>query len=783
MSIPFRLRSCCGLLAVGIVLAGAPSTALAATLGTSFDADGTTVTFAVYSSGATRIEVSVYANATGEDAKATYELTLDPGTRVWTKTVAVADLRQKGVTGAVLYGYRAWGPNWPFDPAWRKGTATGFVADFDDAGNRFNPNKLLLDPYAREVTHDYLTPAQRDGSIYQSGADRATDTGSPAPKGIVLPAAPKDFGVKPVRPFKDDIVYEVHLRGLTMGVLDESVPAAERGTYAGAARRAADLKALGVTAVEFLPVFEFQNDTNGLTPGSAVGDNYWGYDPNSFFAPDRRYSSNKAPGGPTREFREMVKAFHDQGLKVYLDVVFNHTGEGDAEPTTGTTARLHSWRGLDNPTYYEVRDDNASPTNLGRPNQWRKGGFYVNNNGVGPNLNAANRVVRDMVIDSLKYWSEEMGVDGFRFDLAALLGNTLERGGFRFDKIPGDNILNRAARDLPARGADGRGVELIAEPYAIGDGTFQLGSFPTGWCEWNDRFRYPFRKSQNKLGVIQDVTPADLIRHFAGSSDLFQPNGRKPYHGVNYIVCHDGFTLRDLYSYRSKRNNQPFPLGPSEGGADDGQNLSWDSGGDAALQRRAARNGLALVLVSAGVPMVLGGDEMYRTQFGNNNPSNLDNEKFYLDYQDRHTHARHFAYTKALLAFRHAHPVFRRADFYDGRDHNGNGLKDVTWLTDDGAEADAGYLDNPANHFIAFRLDGTEAAGEPASSVYVAYNGWKDDITATLPANLPGTRWRRAFDTATAHEPAGNHWQPPAPVTGPTYKVAARSVVLLVESP
>jgi glycogen operon protein len=567
-----------------------------------------------------------------------------------------------------------------------------------------------------------------------------------------------------------------------MGVKDDSVPAAMRGTYAGAARRAADLKALGVTAVEFLPVFEFQNDTNGLTPDSAKGDNYWGYDPNSFFAPDRRYSSDKSPGGATREFRAMVKAFHDQGLKVYLDVVYNHTGEGDVDGETGATGRIQSWRGLDNATYYELRDDNAAFSARRRPTQWRKGRFYVNNNGVGPNVNAANRVVRDLVLDSLKYWSNEMGVDGFRFDLAAVLGNTQERHGFRFDKLPGDNILNRAAKELPARGADGKGVELIAEPYALGDGAYQLGNFPAGWCEWNDRFRYPVRRSQNKLGIGgQEVTPAELIRNFAGSSDLFQPNGRKPYNGVNYVVAHDGFTLRDLYSYNNKRNDQPFPLGPSSGGSDN--NISWDQGGDAKLQRQAARNGLALVLVSAGVPMIVGGDEMYRTQFGNNNAFNLDNDKFWLNYQGRKDNARHFAFTKALLAFRKAHPAFRRDEFFDGRDHNGNRLKDVTWLTDAGKEAGADYLDNPANHFIAFRLDGTEVKGEPARSIYVAYNGWKGDIAAALPANLLGAKWRRAFDTSAAHEAKSNLFDPPEPVAAGKYTVAARSVVILVEGP
>jgi glycogen operon protein len=751
-------------------------------LGASYDAGRANITFRVYSAAAARVEVWVYASAQGEEEKARYALDLDPKSRIWTKTVSVADLKEQGVTETPLYGYRAWGPNWTFDAAWKKGSTTGFVTDVDGDGNRFNPNKLLLDPYTREVSHDYLTATQRDGSVYLSGADfRAKDTGAVAPKSIVLPPGERSFGTKPTRAFKNDIVYEIHLRGLTMNVNDGSSSAAQRGTYAGAARRAADLKALGVTAVELLPIFEFQNDTNGLTPNSAAGDNYWGYDPNSFFAPDRRYSSDKGYGGPTREFQRMVKAFHDQGLKVFLDVVYNHTGEGGVDGETGTVGRLQSWRGLDNATYYELSDDNAFHQNPRRPTQWRKGRFYVNNNGVGPNVNAANRVVRDLVLDSLKYWSDEMGVDGFRFDLAAVLGNTQERGGFQFDKIPGDNILNRAAKELPARGTDGKGIELIAEPYALGEGTYQLGNFPTGWCEWNDGFRYPIRRSQNKLGIA-DVTPSDLIRHFAGSSDLFQPNGRKPFNGVNYVVAHDGFTLRDLYSFVAERNDQPFPFGPSPGGTHGDANLSWDQGGDAKLQRQAARNGLALVLVSAGVPMIVGGDEMYRTEFGNNNPFNLDNDKFWLNYQDRQTNARQFSYTKALLAFRHAHPAFRRDEFFDGRDHNGNGLKDVTWLTDSGTEADAGYLDNPSNHFIAFRLDGTEVQGEPTKSLYVAYNGWKDDIVANLPANLPGAKWRRVFDTSAEYESKSSFFDPPEPVAS-TYKVAARSVVILGEAP
>ncbi|WP_165072892.1 alpha-amylase family glycosyl hydrolase [Paludisphaera rhizosphaerae] len=769
-------------LAVVTSLVGIANAALAAPLGPSLDATGG-VTFRVYSAPATRIEVWIYANPEGEAEKLALPLDNDPTSHVWSKTVSAADLQSAGLSGAVFYGYRAWGPNWPYVASWKKGTADGFVSDVDDKGNRFNPNKLLLDPYAREVSHDARNQLHPNGDLYLSGsAHRADDTGIIAPKGVVLADVAVDVGVHPQRTLKDDLIYEVHLRGLT--AQDAGVPAAERGTYAGAARKAAALKDLGVTAVEFLPIYELQNDQNDLTPGSAVGDNYWGYDPDSFFSPDRRYAANKSWGGPTREFKQMVRAFHDAGIKVILDVVYNHTGEGDVDKETGSIASILSWRGLDNATYYELRDDNAPYQDDGRPNRWLRNGYYANNNGVGPNVNTAAPVTRDLVLDSLKYWTEQMGVDGFRFDLAAVLGNSQTHGDFSFDNSSTDGFLKRAVADLPARGLDGSGVDLIAEPYgAKGFGTFQLGQFPFGWTEWDDRFRYPIRQKQNKLGIGgNEVSPAQLITLFAGSSDIFQASGRKPYNGVNYIVAHDGFTLRDLYSFLHKQNNQPFPLGPSAGGADDDRNISWDQGGDPALQRQAARTGLALLLVSAGVPMIVGGDEMYRSQLGNNNPFNLDNDRFYLDYDLQTRFPHHLAYAKAMFQFRRDHAALRRGEFFDGRDHNANGLKDVTWIRDDGQEADGAYLDNTQNHFIAFRLDGTEAA-DASPSILVAYNAFSADITATLPANLPGNRWHLVVDTSAALENHDNIANPPLRVDASTYKTTSRSVAVFVEKP
>ena len=259
----------------------------------------------------------------------------------------------------------------------------------------------------------------------------------------------------------------------------------------------------------------------------------------------------------------------------------------------------------------------------------------------------------------------------------------------------------------------------------------QQGNFPSGWAEWNDKSRDTFRDDQDKLGVAQ-ITPGQLAVRLAGSEDMFKDDGRRPWHSVNFMVAHDGFTLRDLYSYNTKKNDQHWPFGRSDGGEDN--NRSWDQGGDQNLQRQAARNGLAFLMLSAGVPMITGGDEMYRTQFGNNNPYNLDSEKIWLDYSDATTFPTFFQYAKRLMAFRLAHPSLRPATFFKGQDQNGNGLKDITWFNDRGEEADAGYMDNPDNHFLAYRIDGAEF-NDSVQSVYVAYNGWSDKVAATLPSN------------------------------------------------
>jgi glycogen operon protein len=699
-----------------------------AQLGASYDASRTNVTFKLYSSRATRIELYLYSTASGTQQKAVRVMTLGTG-GIWSKTIPVSTLQSYGITGTVYYGYRAWGPNWTYVSGWTKGSSLGFVTDVDASGNRFNPNKLLSDPYALELSHDPTTGTMSNGTVYASGAlYRNLDDGSVAPKGVVLAGDTQSIGSKPTRAFKDDVVYEVHVRGLTRN--DSSIAAAYRGTYKGAGLKAASLAALGVTAVEFLPVQETQNDTNDTDPNSDAGDNYWGYMTLNFFAPDRRYAYDKSPGGPTREFKEMVKAFHDQGIKVLIDVVYNHTGEGGAwSPGDKTTYNLYNFRGLDNPTYYTLTSD--------KQNSW-------DNTGVGGNFNTHNPIAQNLIIDSLAYWRDQLGVDGYRFDLASVLGNTCEHGCFNFDKMDPGNALNRIVNELPPRpAAGGSGVDLIAEPWAIGGNSYQVGGFPTGWAEWNGIYRDTLRQSQNKLGAVV-VTTGQMASRFAGSSDLYGDDGRKPFHSVNFITAHDGFTLKDLYSCNSKNNNQPWPFGPSDGGEDN--NNSWDQGGIAADQRKAARNGMALMMLSAGVPMIVGGDEYLRSLNCNNNPYNLDSSANWLGWSWNIDQSNFRAFSTAMIALRKAHPALRPANFYSGVDGNGNVMEQLRWFKPDGMVADATYFNSPDNHAIAWRIDGSEF-GDTASAIYVAYNAWSGTVNFILPWPGNGKRWYRVTDT------------------------------------
>ncbi len=752
-----------GVLAVfaGLLLPALPSVAAINVygLGPSYDSTQTNVVFRVYSSRATRIEVDLYASPMGSPEVLNVPLSPDSSTHVFSASIPVGTLQAAGIIGPVYYGYRAWGPNWPFSVSWTKGSSAGFISDVDSQGDRFNPNKLLIDPYAHEISHDPLNATWNDGTVYASGDSyRNLDSGDVAPKSILWVPASQSFGTKPTRAQKDDVIYEVNLRGLTMN--DSNVPTTVRGTYAGAALKAPYLASLGVTAVEFEPVQETQNDANDNTPNSTANQNYWGYGTLNYFAPDRRYASNKSAGGPTSEFQAMVKALHNQGIKVYIDVVYNHTGEGAAWVVNGVTTTiysLYSWRGLDNPTYDELTADMQ---------------YSYDNTGTGGNYNTYNTVAQNLIVDSLAYWRDTMGVDGFRFDLAPLLGNTCTAGCFNFSSSDSNAAINRILRELPQRPANGgSGVDLYAEPWAAsGSGSYQLGNFPPGWSEWNGSYRDTLRQAQNDLGVTT-ITTGQLATRVAGSSDLF--GNRKPWNSTNFIVVHDGFTLNDLYSCNSANNNQPWPYGPSNGGSN--TNYSWDQGGAAADQRSAARVGFAQLMLSAGTPLMTGGDEYLRSLDCNNNPFNLDSVANWLNYVWSGDQSNFNAFVRGMIAFRKAHAALRPLDFYSNAQ--------LLWWTPAGTTSDANYFNGASNHAIAYQFNGS-ALGDSSSSIYVAYNAWSDWVNFTLPSPSPGNQWYRVMDTCGWAEGPDQVSVPgaEAPLGGQgyTYGLCSRGLLLLI---
>lgn len=702
-------------------------------LGASYSTNNQQISFRLYSSQATKIELYLYNQASGAAEIAHYPLTKD-AQNIWSTTLLTGTLDSR-LSGTIYYGYRAWGANWPYTASWVKGSSAGFITDVDSLGNRFNPNKLLVDPYAKELSHDYLTPLWTDGSIYASGSlYRNIDSELHAPKGILLTPDTQTIGTKPTRALKDDVVYEVNVRGLTNN--DLSIPLQYRGTYQGAALKAAYLANLGITAVEFLPVQETQNDTNDIVQ-STSGDNYWGYMTLNYFAPDRRYSSDKSAGGPTKEFKAMVNAFHTKGIKVLIDVVYNHTGEGGAwNSTDPTTYNLYSFRGLDNPTYYSLTSDKQS--------SW-------DNTGVGGNYNTYNPIAQDVIVDSLDYWITTLGIDGFRFDLASVLGNTCQHGCFNFNKMDSKNALNRIITEFTERPAlGGQGTDFIAEPWAIGGNSYQVGGFPAGWSEWNGIYRDTIRKDQNQIGT-EIVTPGQLANLFAGSSSLYQDDGRKPWNSINFLVAHDGFTLKDLYSCNSKNNLQAWPFGPSDGG--ETSNHSWDQGwsNQAQEQRKAARNGIALLMLNAGTPMFTGGDEYLRSLQCNNNPYNLDSIANWLNFSWNTDQSNFNNFVKGMIQFRKDHAALRPENFYQAIDTNNNIMEQLRWFKPDGNVADPTYFNDANNHSIAYRIDSSEF-GEQTPAIYIAYNGWSGSVNFTLPWPGLGKNWYRVTDTSNWNE-------------------------------
>ncbi len=728
-------------------------------LGSEIDADGNG-TFAVYSKNATKILLELYNIAYGEEAA--YDYWMEKGSDdIWRAKI-------NGITSGTLYAFRSWGPNWTFDEKWeRGGSSAGFVADFDAAGNRFNPNKVLFDPYSKEISHDKSNPTalgKMNGGMYGTGeevfegaARRNFDTGIYASKSVVVKDS-TSFGTRPKIPQEKAIIYEAHARGITKhsssaqlssilngfygfdGVVN--IPAEYQGTYKGAGMLAPYLKALGVNTIELLPVQESDNDAN---PDDAPGGNYWAYMTYGYFAPDRRYSSDKSYGGPTREFKEMVKAFHDEGMEVYLDVVFNHSGEGGTwygEKDSYQTAELTFMRGFDNSTYYSLVQDNV--------------GGYWETTGCGNNLQCDNPVVRKFILDSLAYWIDEMGVDGYRFDLATVLGREKNSSG-NWDY----NVESQTLKDIVALGVE-NDVEMIAESWDCGSNSYQVGNFPEGWGGWNGRFRDSIRSyvGKGERGLLNN--------YINGDYGNFNKEGG-PHKSVNFVVAHDGFTLADLCSYQGAGNAMnstlTWPFGPSDGGNGDTNTLGFGTAPE--NKRQAARNYIAIQMISRGVPMIVWGDEFGRTQNGNNNPYNIDSVATWSNYNMINTSSPHlvatggdgayhnnfgefgnkanvngnFKFMNYMLKLRASEPAFQQANYsvtYDFKKEDG-----VNTLSD-------------GDRCVWIRINGSTVSG--GSDYLVFMNMYTDKVSYTIPAPAADSKWTRIADTSSWAETSFNCW-------------------------
>ena len=786
-------------------------------LGGQVAANGTAVTFRVYSKAATRMEVYLYRQATGAAHAVRYVMARPVGSSVWNVTVPVASLRSLGfdidptnpakLFTNIYYGYRAWGPNWPYNAAWTPGSSAGFISDVDTAGNRFNPNKLLLDPYALEVSHDYLsaavTPALTDSTLYASGAtDRVRDSGASAPKGIVAMPFGQGFQQlstqattgRPTRHQREDILYEAHVRGLTQG--DASVGAC-RGTYAGAVNKIPHLQALGINAIEFMPIHETDNEANdldhALTQRSSTttrGDNYWGYMTINFFAPDRRYACDKSIGGPTREFAQMVRSFHQAGIKVVTDVVYNHTAEGGTwSPTDPAKASLFSFRGLDNSAYYLLTR---------APGTAQDRAYYYDITGTGNTMNTRHPQVQKLFVDSLRYQRNVLGVDGFRFDLGIALVNTYDNDTnptqpqrFWFDRNSADTAMARIVAQFP-------GVMLSGEPWGLAPGGqgYQLGQMPAGFSEWNGGWRDVIRRAMNKYGVKDgDATRARIASRIAGSSDLFGDAGDgrgRPWYSVNFLNVHDGFTLKDVFSCNGQNITQGWPMGPSDGGTADED--SWDNGSNAVQQRQQARTGFALLMLSAGVPIFNAGDEFLRSLNCNNNPYNVDAPGNWLNWNLSTDQQNFLTFAQRMIAFRKSQPALRPDQFYSTSDNNSNSMAPLDWFGADKSyrttSPDNGWWNATSsapdstgqNRTLAWRFDGTEYGD--GNVVLVLYNGEPVSRNFTLPWTGPSRfTWCRVVDTASwAEGPNQVDLNATTCVGGEnaSYGVNPRSLVVLV---
>ncbi|HUE89513.1 MAG TPA: glycogen debranching protein GlgX [Vicinamibacterales bacterium] len=662
-------------------------------LGATYDGAG--CNFSVFSEVAQRVELCLFDEA-GREQRITLP---ESRTFCWHGYVP-------GVGPGQRYGFRVHGP---WDPA---------------RGLRCNPNKLLLDPYAKAIEgevewHPAVFPFE-NGEQRSEEAASALDSAPYMPKSVVADTRFDWSGDQhPNRLLHQTEIYELHVKGFTARMPD--VPQALRGTYAGLAHPAAIsyLTKLGVSAVELMPVHQFIHDGHLLGRGLR---NYWGYNSIGFFAPHNEYSSAGQRGQQVREFKEMVKALHAAGMEVILDVVYNHTAEGNHE------GPVLSFKGLDNTAYYRVMGDEPR--------------YYMDYTGTGNSLNMRHPHVLQLLMDSLRYWVLEMHVDGFRFDLAATLARELhevDRLSAFFDLIQQDPVVSQ--------------VKLIAEPWDVGEGGYQVGNFPALWSEWNGKFRDTVRDYWRGA----DQTLGEFANRLSGSPDLYASNGRRPLASVNFVTAHDGFTLRDLVSYNDKHND----ANGEDNRDGDNHNRSWNHGAEGptddpainALRARQQRNFLATLLLSQGVPMLLAGDEIGRTQQGNNNAYCQDNELSWIDWASADLDLLYF--TVSLLAFRRAHPVFRRRRWFQGRPLHGKDVRDIAWFTPGGQEMsdDDWNVGFAKSLMVYLNGDAIPSRGPKGEAIVddtflLCFNAHYEPMTFTLPHLQFGHRWHRVIDTA-----------------------------------
>jgi glycogen operon protein len=683
--------------------------------------DGAGTNFAIFSANATKVEVCIFDDDGEQELQ---RIALPEYTdQIWHGYLPA-------VRPGTPYGYRVHGP---YEP---------------EAGHRFNPNKLLLDPYAQAHLGQLTWHPAVFGYEMETGDDLTFDHRDSAPYTPKCIVVDQEFewthpSGRQTVPWDNTILYELHVRGFTK--CHPGVPLEERGTYRGLANKEVlqYIKLLGVTSVELLPAHTFVRDNYLLEKGLT---NYWGYNSIGFFAPDPAYSAD--PRDALREFKNMVERFHDAGLEVILDVVYNHTAEGNERGPT------LSFKGIDNASYYRLH-----------PEQRR---YYINDTGTGNTLNLSSARVIQMVTDSLRYWVQQTHIDGFRFDLGTILAR--EPNGF--DNQSG--FLKAVSQD-PVLGA----VKLIAEPWDCGPGGYQVGGFPPGWAEWNDKFRDNIRDFWR--GQLSANALADRL---CASAPIFNRLGRRPWASINFITAHDGFTLQDSVSYNDKHNEANGE--ENRDGTPD--NRSWNCGDEGptrdpvvgALRERQVRNMLATLLLAQGTPMLLAGDEFGRTQRGNNNAYCQDSDISWVDWTLAETNARLLEYVRALCSLRHKYPILRRNLFLNGEYIEELGVRDVTWINPNGVQMTDEDWHDPSTRCFGMLLDGRAQTtgirqrGKEAT-ILIVINGRAESVAFKLPECAGACSWQLLIDTTSAE----CHESIPFSI-GAVYTITGRSLLLFV---